>query len=127
VKVILMHAMVILDQTLGFPPMHSALLKPHRLSAWLEGASKLAMPECHKLLEAVRMLVSPEPPSFPPGTPATGPGRVSDHTWKAGAVLLQREVSACVLLLPKATVTLRSYDCERHWHCGCLPPSLNRI
>jgi hypothetical protein len=94
-----MHVMVFFDQTLGFPSMHAALLKPHRLAAWLEAASKLAMPECKKLLASVGMLVSPEPPFFPPETPATGPGRVSDQKWRAGAGQLQREVSAVYLHL----------------------------
>jgi hypothetical protein len=96
VKRILIQLLITFHQTLWFPSMHAALLKPHRLSAWLEAATKLAMPECKKLLVSVARLVTPDIGEFPGELPSKAPGQVTAQQWKEGAVQLQREVSHCL-------------------------------
>jgi hypothetical protein len=98
VKLILQHIMCFFNDTLAFRSMHSAMLRHYRMAHWLEAASKLAMPLCQPLLEAVLLVLTPQPPPFTGMPPAGAPGVVSSQQWKEGAMQLRGEVSHFLLL-----------------------------
>jgi hypothetical protein len=72
--------------------MHAAALQPGRLAAWLEGAEKLPVPECVRLMRTVESFVSYQRLAVAGGSEGL-PGVASAAQWREGAVQLRQEVS----------------------------------
>jgi hypothetical protein len=78
-----------------FKSVHTALLQPGRLAAWLEGAVKLTVADCMELVELYPALLDRQRPAPQWFMPEEAPGRVSAARWKEGALQLRQEVRTC--------------------------------
>jgi hypothetical protein len=86
-----------LNVTLRFQSVHAAVLQPHRLGRWLEGAAKLLPEEdCASVSWLTSVLVLEQRPPADQFTRENAPGHVPKAQWREGAAQLQREVSHCL-------------------------------
>jgi hypothetical protein len=90
------HVLDAFEGGLWYKSLHAALLRPGRLVAWLEAASKLGARDGGRLLQDVAAMVTPESPF--PDPPGPAPGMVSAEQWKAGAAQLRLEVRGPVVV-----------------------------
>jgi hypothetical protein len=102
VKVLLRHAISALVNTFCFGSVHSVVLQPRRLVAWLEGASRMAVPECMQVMRMFEAMMMHRCPTRKNRAPEAAPGLAPAAQWKEGALQLRREVRHLVT----ATVTV---------------------